>query len=89
MIYDGIYCAIAPFSFSQKVSVVKDDKIVETSKAKIPTLHNTIYNLCKQYDLHNVYLDGNADYGLKTKEKLGATQYSDFVLNIIVTGEKE
>ena len=75
---NGIVIAIHPFIKNQKVEIYKDNEKIETVNCPLKDLEKTIYTLCKEYRIHEVYTFGGFMYGEKLKKQLEQELKFDF-----------
>lgn len=57
-----IYCAVDMFALSQAIRLVEDDGTTTTIYASAADLPSAIANLCKEKNITDVRLYGNANY---------------------------
>ena len=77
-----LVCKVYLFTMTQKINIYKDNKCIKMVKCKMAEMEDTIFNLCKEYDITDVKISGNINFGLKIKQNLTAAKYSDHKIEI-------
>lgn len=82
---DKIVTRIYPFVLNQKVLVYKNNECVKEVECPLNKLEDTLYNLCKEYDIQEVDLGGNEQFNINLKdniERYGLSNYDQFQINV-------
>ena len=67
---DKIVTRIYPFVLNQKVLVYKNNECVKEVECPLNKLEDTLYNLCKEYDIQEVDLSGNEQFNINLKDNI-------------------
>jgi hypothetical protein len=80
----NIVVTIHPFVREQEVNVYIEEKCVKTVQSTLEDLEETVFKLCKKYDINNVITFGGQLYALKMKEHFATSKFSKYNINIEV-----
>lgn len=78
-----VVAIIHPFVVQQEVDVYMNGECVKTVSCKLNELDKVCYNLCKEYNINQLDLNGQDQYALHLRDKLtSSTEYEDFKINV-------
>ena len=81
---DHIVATIHPFVIEQDVAVYKNGECIKAIKCSLDEVENVCYNLCKEYDIHQLDLGGNQLYTMHLKDKIIENKFDNFNINVEV-----
>ena len=81
---DHIVAMIHPFVVNQEISVYRNGECIKVVDCKLEEVTKICYNLCKEYNIHQLDLVGQQLYALHIKDELAAKEYDDFNLEITI-----
>ena len=74
---DRIVATIHPFVLIQEISVYKNDECIKNVSCSLTDMEDTIYTLCKEFNVNKVDIAGGQLYGLKIKEHFAANKFNN------------
>lgn len=80
---DHIVVITCPFTIEQNVSVYHNGECIKNTKCNINNLADTCYNLCKEYNIHQLDVKGQKLYIMHLLDELKfTTKYKNFNVDI-------
>lgn len=77
-----ITCKMQLFDLKQKVNVYIDNQIEKTVECTIDEIAKVMYELCKEYDIEEIKLNGNVTYCMKLQDTLITDYNKDIPIHI-------
>ena len=77
---DHVVVCVHPFVMRQEISVFQNGECVKHIECDLNELDKIAYDLCKEYNIHQLDYAGAKDYGLKLEEKINLYKYGNFAI---------
>lgn len=74
---DCIAVSIHPFVVMQEISIYRNGGCIKTELCPFRDLEQTLYTLCKQYNINQVDLSGGQLFALRIKDNFAAKKYNN------------